>query len=177
MSTFTMPTHTAAAPMIERAWGRVGRPDIAGVSWQWALTPALPLSWPPSGVHVDAFAFAYGADPRRRDSMLVTAPWARLRAHLEPGGDVSLAPIGDALLVIGEQGFAPLSEDDVAVYRAAPTVERVLLDSIRARSVPPDDSIEAITLRTFYAQWLRHSGTVAAELRVAAGDFLDWCRA
>ena len=143
------------------------------VSWQYAISPPVPASWPPDGSGLLYFyAFAYGANPTRlADGQFVAAPWARVRVDATGKSAPKLEILRKDIKGVGIQGVRPLTQDQITVLKTGSECEAQMFKLSQGTSLPIADT-EA--LRSCFTLWCATHGTVVEQLRPLHKDFFNW---
>ena len=171
------PPSTAAGSGAEDAFAVVDslladrRPDDDRM-WQRAITPRLPVSWPPAAdTEWVVYAYATALDPQLADGVRVSEPFARIVETGDAGARVE--PLGE-IEAVDVQGVTPLTQEELEALQgleAATEATRGLTGE------PPAGDPAATTIRTGYRAWLAANGAIAARLPADHAGFLTWVAA
>ena len=113
----TAPASTGDDPIaVIDALLRERAPDD-GRLWQRALTPRLPLSWPPAAdTPWVVYAYATAFDPQLADGVRVSEPYARIVEAAD--GSAQVEPLG-AVEAVEIQGVSPVARSSSRRCRAS----------------------------------------------------------
>jgi hypothetical protein len=171
------PPSTAAGSGPEDAFAVVDallaerRPDDDRM-WQRAITPRLPVSWPPAAdTEWVTYAYATAMDPQLADGVRVSEPFARIVETRD--GVARVEPLGE-IEAVDVQGVSPLTQEQLESLQgleAATEATRGLTGE------PAAGDPTAATIRAAYRAWLAVNGAIAARLPEQHADFLAWVAA
>jgi hypothetical protein len=166
---------TEARQQLDQIWETLQKPvattnDVPVILWDKALTPPLPLSWPPApGIDWMQYAYAYGRDFRLADGVRVGQPWATITLHAD--GSATLTRLTQALEEGGVQGMVPVGQeqrDALQMGEAAQATAPALT------ALPDPSSPQTREVKAYYAAWLRFNGAIARLIRVHHAPFFTW---
>jgi hypothetical protein len=135
-----------------------------------ALTPPLPLEWPPApGTRWVQWAYAHGMERQLADAVRVARIWGS--AELVQGSQTATVRVSFPQLVPwpDPQGFRPLSGEESA--------DRAKLGDAGALALQlagEPDAGTAELLRRTYGGWVADNGVIVQSLPDAHDAFLDW---
>jgi hypothetical protein len=144
--------------------------DRPGVMWRLALTPPLPVAWPPAAdTQWVWWAYAQGIDPMLADAVRVARIWAN--ADTTPGSSTARMRVSMPLIspFPDPQGFRPLTAEE--------TADRAKLGDASALAVQltgEPDAATADLLRRTYGGWAADNGVIVSSLPDTHDAFLAW---
>ncbi len=155
---------------IAAAAARGGSGDEAGVMWTLALTPPLPLAWPPApGARWVRWAYAQGMELQLADAVRVARVWGS--AELVQGSPMATVRVSMPQLSAwpDPQGVRPLSGEEAADRGRLGEAGALALELTRE-----PDAATADLLRRTYGGWVADNGVIVQSLPDAHDAFLAW---
>lgn len=181
LSLFTSPTpaeeninmESLAKTHLDPLWENLDKGETKSTRpfdrWSYTLSPLFPNTWPPtstSGLAVYAYASRHGDI---LDGFHVAAPWAKVIFSRD--GAVKVEHLTSKLADIGIQGAKPLPPEFFPSALQKQTADDILKT---LRTIPADQSPEALALRTYYRLWIKRNGVIAEPLRKHHPEFFAW---
>lgn len=166
-----------ARAQLDQLWTALKKPaatanDAPGTLWDKALTPPLPLSWPPApGMDWVQYAYAYGRDFQIADGVRVGKPWATITLHAD--GTATLAQLSATLEDGGVQGVTPVGQEQQAILQTGETAQATALS---LTALPDPSSPPAREVKAYYASWLFYNGAIAGLVRANHAPFFAWLK-
>jgi hypothetical protein len=148
--------------MVEQAWKSVKHDQRM---WQWALTPPLPGSWPPTTT-LTRYAYAFSFDPALADGQRVAGPWARI--VLPPEGAPRLEALRPDLHELGIQGVHPVAPSE------RPSADELQAADLQMKAIDPK-AAPPRELKRVVCYWRSNNGVIAAALADQQA-FFSWLR-
>lgn len=146
-----------------REWFESYAPQASGpqdLSWQLAITPPLPLEWPPSeGTRWVRWVYARSVEAGLADAERVAYPWASVA--LTAGRDEAMLRLVTPVITAhpDPQGVGPLDADTAA---ALDDLTAVSAEAVDLTAEP--DAATAARIQSAYAAWLATNGVIAGTL-------------
>lgn len=168
-------SRTEAHQRLDQLWTALKKPatvspDDPSILWDRALTPPLPVRWPPTpGMDWVQYAYAYGRDFRLADGVRVAKPWATMTFHAD--GTATLTQLTPALEDGGVQGVTPVGQDQRDVLH---TGEAAQATALSLTALPEPSSQQAREVKAYYAAWLFYNGVIAGLVRANHAPFFAW---
>jgi len=158
-------------------WRKVAPPALPSGEprfWNFQSSPPLPCAWPAQGSgKICYYLYAQATDPRLADGVRVAAPWAKAVADLRlPSPDPRIELLGMRLEELGIQGYRPLSGGELAIVKTGDAAKRGLEAWVAGRPGLSPGSLAEI--KTYYCQWKRNNGVIAAALAPQQAEFFAW---
>lgn len=168
-------SRTEAQERLDQLWTALKKPVAASpddppILWDRALTPPLPVRWPPTpGMDWLQYAYAYGRDSRLADGVRVARPWATMTLHAN--GAATLTQLTPALEDDGVQGVTPVGQGQ---REALQTGEAAQATALSLTALPDPSSSRAREVKTYYAAWLFYNGAIIGLVRANHASFFAW---
>lgn len=170
------------SPLVDAEWKRTRQgPDRSpkegpGLFWDPAVTPPIPVRWPPEGGPCSVrYLYATCFDPRIADGIRVAAPWGSIESAGGEQGLSRFVRFSESIREIGIQGVRPITKEEMAVYEKRGAVE----SSLESLAGLPDENDPVMgSLRDSYRTWCGHNGVIMQELFSLHEPFFRWvgCR-
>lgn len=160
-----------------KEWRTVAPPALPSGEprfWNFQSSPPLPCAWPAQGSgKVCYYLYSQATDPRLADGVRVAAPWAKAVADLRlPSPEPRIEMLGMRLEELGIQGHRPLSGGELAIVKTGDAAKGGLEAWVAGRPGLSPGSLAEI--KTYYCQWKRNNGVIAAALAPQQAEFFAW---
>jgi hypothetical protein len=146
----------------------------SGMSWSPALTPVLPLAWPPKkDTHWVRYGYARGQEfppGRIADGEHVAKPWLRIEL-LPASRQARLHKLSELLESAGIQGVRPLMPPESSLLSKAELLQSFAMG---LTALPAETDPRVSELKKYYQLWLQTNGVIADQIRNSHRAFLDW---
>jgi hypothetical protein len=142
------------------------------VSWNYYVSPPLPVQWPPDGDHrFFYYIYAMGHDPNIYDGSRISAPWGRIEVVSSGNIPPEFMRLSKKIIEIGIQGVRPVSREEALIYKKRESAETYLLT---LALLPHENDKNAQLLREYFCVWCRHNGVILEEIGKLHTPFFLW---
>lgn len=140
-------------------------------TWQLAITPPLPLEWPPTdGTRWVRWVYARSIEPGLMDAERVSYPWASVALTADHDDEAVLRLVTPQITAHPDpQGVRPLDADEIAALEG---LQEAGVSAVELTGEP--DEPAATLIRGAYAAWLATNGVIASTLPDAHDAFWEF---
>jgi hypothetical protein len=155
--------------LVDKAWRGVKQSHLPSPgSYEPALTPPLPETWPPNGSgRLVIHAYARGMGPGLSDGEHIASPWGRV---VLGAGEPKLEKLSDAMRSLGIQGVRPVAANSFPTDPERTAAEQAVATLARGHVAgTPTPAIQKA-----YCSWMRGNGVIVEAVRKHHDAFLRW---